>query len=56
LGRNVQRDIETNEALTKAGWEVLRFWEHDIEVSAELCACKVVELVARRRSGTERAK
>lgn len=56
LGRNVQRDMETNEALTKAGWEVLRFWEHDIEVSAELCACKVVELVARRRTGTERAK
>jgi very-short-patch-repair endonuclease len=48
--------METNDALIKAGWEVLRLWEHDIDVSAERCACKVVELVARRRSRTEREK
>lgn len=51
LERNMQRDIETNQVLTTAGWGVLRFWEHDIDVSAELCALKVAEFVASRLSG-----
>nr|WP_081353861.1 very short patch repair endonuclease [Nitrosospira multiformis] len=56
LGRNVERDMETNDALTTAGWEVLRFWEHDIDISAELCARKVEEVIASRLSGTQREK
>jgi DNA mismatch endonuclease (patch repair protein) len=35
LKKNIERDQEKNERLEKAGWEVLRFWEHelaDIEV------------------------
>lgn len=31
LARNVERDRETNDALTQAGWLVLRFWESDIK-------------------------
>jgi DNA mismatch endonuclease (patch repair protein) len=46
LARNVQRDIETNQALSRAGWKVLRFWEHEIDASAELCARKVAEFIA----------
>lgn len=26
---NVERDLDTNEHLGAAGWEVLRFWEHE---------------------------
>lgn len=29
LGRNVERDEETNRLLAAAGWTVLRFWEHE---------------------------
>jgi DNA mismatch endonuclease (patch repair protein) len=29
LRRNVERDHETNEALTIAGWRVVRLWEHE---------------------------
>jgi len=29
LKRNIERDIETNESLKAAGWQVLRFWEHE---------------------------
>ncbi len=31
LARNVERDKEVNDALTEAGWLVLRFWESDIK-------------------------
>ncbi|SNS38874.1 DNA mismatch endonuclease Vsr [Geodermatophilus pulveris] len=29
IARNMERDRETNEKLTEAGWRVLRFWEHE---------------------------
>jgi DNA mismatch endonuclease, patch repair protein len=31
LSRNVERDKEVNDALTEAGWLVLRFWESDVK-------------------------
>ena len=29
LARNVERDVQANEALSAAGWEVVRLWEHE---------------------------
>ena len=29
LARNVERDRETDDLLSAAGWQVLRYWEHD---------------------------
>jgi DNA mismatch endonuclease (patch repair protein) len=29
IARNAERDREQNEALARAGWIVLRFWEHE---------------------------
>jgi len=29
LARNVERDAETNRRLIKAGWSVVRVWEHE---------------------------
>jgi len=29
LDRNVQRDRDTDRALSEAGWQVLRVWEHE---------------------------
>ncbi|MCY0968356.1 very short patch repair endonuclease [Chryseobacterium wangxinyae] len=31
IERNIQRDIEVNEELTKQGWTILRFWGKEIE-------------------------
>ncbi|MBC3842202.1 DNA mismatch endonuclease Vsr [Streptacidiphilus sp. 4-A2] len=46
IGRNVQRDRDTDERLTGAGWLVLRFWEH--QPPGE-CAGIVVQEVRQRR-------
>jgi DNA mismatch endonuclease, patch repair protein len=29
LLRNIERDVQQNDALVSAGWRVLRFWEHE---------------------------
>lgn len=47
LSRNVQRDAEATQFLIAAGWRVLRFWEHEIEDSAEACARQIVKQVRR---------
>ncbi|WP_019065872.1 DNA mismatch endonuclease Vsr [Streptomyces hokutonensis] len=47
LDRNMARDAETTEHLIAAGWEVLRFWEHE---TAEGVAVAVAATVKRRRA------
>jgi DNA mismatch endonuclease (patch repair protein) len=57
LGRNVQRDAEDTQALTAAGWHVLRFWEHEVEESAEACARKIAKYMKRaRKAGDHRGE
>ncbi|MGW4429528.1 very short patch repair endonuclease [Streptomyces tendae] len=46
IGRNVQRDRDTDDRLSEAGWLVLRFWEH---LDPETCARTVVDAVTTRR-------
>jgi len=46
IGRNVQRDRDTDSRLAEADWLVLRFWEHQ---PAETCAKSVVQAVSARR-------
>ncbi|MFJ8627859.1 very short patch repair endonuclease [Kitasatospora sp. NPDC093550] len=48
IGRNVQRDRDTDARLAAEGWLVLRFWEHE---SPAACAPTVVEQVRQRRAG-----
>ena len=38
IERNIQRDGEVNEFLSKDGWIVLRFWGNDIKKNSETCA------------------
>ncbi|MEU9018192.1 very short patch repair endonuclease [Actinomadura sp. NPDC048394] len=47
IGRNVERDRDTDARLAEAGWLVLRFWEHE---PADHCARTVYEAVRSRRS------
>ena len=42
---NVRRDRDTDETLARAGWKVLRFWEHDCPSEA---ARKIARIVRSR--------
>lgn len=55
LDRNMARDAETTEHLMAAGWEVLRFWEHEAPEDVALRVAAVVALRrAQRGRGTNR--
>ncbi len=47
LDRNMARDAETTAHLVAAGWEVLRFWEHE---APEAVALSIAGAVQRRRA------
>ena len=40
---NRRRDQETDELLAQAGWEVLRFWEHEDEDEVADAVCAAVD-------------
>ncbi|MGN0940760.1 MAG: very short patch repair endonuclease [Selenomonadaceae bacterium] len=42
LARNVERDLEVNDALTELGWLVLRFWESEVKRSLKSCVDEVL--------------
>ncbi|MGW9159164.1 very short patch repair endonuclease [Microbacterium sp. NPDC055665] len=46
LRRNVERDRETDVLLRAAGWQVLRFWEHEPATSV---AVAIAAAIAERR-------
>lgn len=48
IERNMQRDIEVNEALERDGWLVLRFWGNEIKDNCSACADKI-EMILRSR-------
>ena len=48
IERNMQRDIEVNEALERDGWLVLRFWGNEIKSNCSACADKI-EMILRSR-------
>ncbi|MGF9755075.1 very short patch repair endonuclease [Microvirga sp. 0TCS3.31] len=50
LARNVERDRESDDFLERAGWHVIRVWEHEDPRSA---AVQVANAVASRRAATE---
>jgi len=43
IEKNVARDREVSERLTKDGWKVLRFWEHDVKKDPQRIAEKIAE-------------
>jgi DNA mismatch endonuclease Vsr len=48
IGRNIQRDKTNRAALRKAGWRVLRFWEHEIKKSPERAALRTAREIQKR--------
>ncbi len=43
LARNVERDREVDDALTEAGWLVLRFWESDVKNDLAGCIRQIMQ-------------
>ncbi len=41
IERNIERDKEVNDELTKQGWKVLRFWGKEIEKNLLFCVQKI---------------
>lgn len=49
IERNIERDKEVNEQLTKEGWIILRFWGRDIEKNSLLCANKFEDIINAKK-------
>lgn len=45
IGRNKARDIEIDKALHALNWQVLRFWEGDIEKRLDECVSDVQDAI-----------
>lgn len=45
IERNIQRDKENNKKLLDEGWQVVRFWEHEIKKDIETCIDRVINLI-----------
>jgi DNA mismatch endonuclease (patch repair protein) len=54
IARTQERDRQANDALTGAGWRVIRLWDFEVEQDPEQCVEKVVTALneARSASGT----
>ena len=46
ISGNVERDRQVDVRLIGEGWEVLRFWEHQVDESAAKVAAQITERVA----------
>jgi len=45
IERNIERDKEVNKKLKKQGWEILRFWESEIEKTPDECINKIMKKI-----------
>lgn len=45
IRRNRERDNEVNQELGRAGWKIIRIWEHDIKRNSDKCIKKILKIV-----------
>lgn len=45
--RNVERDKRVDSSLARAGWIVLRFWEHEVKEKPDLVYTKIREALSQ---------
>jgi len=50
---NVRRDADSNDRLRAAGWQVLRFWEHDEPAGAAEAVRLLVALAKQKSNGQD---
>lgn len=48
IERNVERDKEVNEYLTKEGWKVLRLWEREIKRDLDTAINSILDIINQR--------
>ena len=53
---NMRRDRRHSRYLRRAGWSVLRFWEHDIQKNPERCMSRIGRKFAERKTLPEPAR
>lgn len=51
IERNIERDHEVSVSLRKLGWQVVRFWEHEIVHDPEGCLKKITAAIKSRQGG-----
>lgn len=47
IERNIRRDKKNRRALKRAGWNVIRVWEHDVRDSLELVVKRIAAAVIK---------
>ncbi len=52
IARTQERDRAANEALARAGWTVVRFWDFEVEADALECAAAVAHAVEIARKAS----
>ncbi len=45
INSNIERDKKVNETLLKDGWNVLRFWEHEVKKDPEKVIKKIIATI-----------
>ncbi len=48
IERNMARDREQNRQLQEMGWQVMRFWEHEVETDLDRCLEKISRALEKR--------
>lgn len=46
IERNIQRDIEVTDLLQNQGWQVFRFWEHQVLTETGKCILKIKRFIS----------
>ena len=54
IERNISRDKEVNEHLTKNGWNVLRFWGNQVTKNMLLCLSEIEQEIQARKDEIKR--
>lgn len=48
IGKNRKRDQKNFKKLRKAGWKVIRIWQHEIKRDIGKCVCKIIWALGRQ--------
>jgi DNA mismatch endonuclease (patch repair protein) len=52
IERNRKRDVRNFAKLRRAGWTIVRIWEHDVHRDLAGCVDRITDVVARQRMTT----
>jgi DNA mismatch endonuclease (patch repair protein) len=56
IEKNRKRDVRNHRQLRRAGWRVVRLWEHQIESAPDRCLARIVAALRCERSETATLK